>query len=140
MVENVRGTGGKIMLRYNGWQVPEGQEKDRIYKPEWEGDSAELIKKSGHGGGDFWVAKVFLDCIRENKQPAFDVYFSTRMSSVAILAHRSMLEFGVPYDIPDFRKKEDRDKYRDDYSSPFWYSDGRAPTIPCCSHPDYAPT
>ena len=140
MVENVRGTDGKIMLRYNPWQIPEGQVQDRIYKPEWECENAELIKKSGHGGGDYWVAKVFLECIRENKQPPFDVYFSTRMSSVAILSHRSMLEFGMPYDIPDFRKQEDRDKYRDDYSSPFDYSDGREPTIACCSHPDYAPT
>ena len=62
------------------------------------------------------------------------------MSSVAILGHRSMMDFGVPYDIPDFRKQEDRDRYRDDHASPFYYTDGREPTIPCCSRPDYRPT
>ena len=62
------------------------------------------------------------------------------MSSVAILGHRSLMEFGTPYDIPDFSKKEDRDKYRNDTLSPFYYSDGREPTYPCTSKPDFAPT
>lgn len=140
MIENVRGTEGKIMLRYNEWDKPEGKDEVNFYMPEWTGDDAELIKKAGHGGGDFCVAKEFLNCIRENRQPDFDVYFSTRMSSVAILGHRSMMEFGVPYDIPDFRKQSDRDMYRDDHDSPFYYTDGREPTIPCCSRPDYRPT
>lgn len=138
-VENVRGTDGKVMLHYNWWEKPEDKETVNFYKPEWEGEDAELIKKAGHGGGDFCVAKEFLNCISENKKHPFDVYFSTRMSSVAILGHRSLLEYGVPYDIPDFSKKEDRDKYRNDNESPFYYSDGRKPTIPCCSHPDFAP-
>ena len=102
------------MLHYNWWDKPEDKEAVNFYKPEWEGEDAELIKKAGHGGGDFCVAKEFLNCIRENRQPDFDVYFATRMSSVAILGHRSLMEFGTPYDIPDFSKKEDRDKYRND--------------------------
>ncbi len=139
-VENVRGTDGKVMLHYNWWQKPEDKESVNFYKPEWEGDDAELIKKAGHGGGDFCVAKEFLNSVRENKPHPFDIYFATRMSSVAILGHRSLLEYGVPYDIPDFKNKEDRDKYRDDNLSPFYYSDGREPTMPCGSHPDYKPT
>ena len=31
-------------------------------------------------------------------------------------------------------------KYENDFESPFWYSDGREPTIPCCSNPDYRPS
>ena len=139
-IENVRGSGGKVMLRYNDWHIPEGKQTVNYYKPEWEGEDAELIKKAGHGGGDFCVAKEVLNCIRENRQPDFDVYFATRMSSVAILGHRSLMEFGVPYDIPDFSKKEDRDKYRNDTLSPFYYSDGREPTCPCTSRTDYAPS
>ena len=139
-IENVRGSGGKIMLRYDEWNTPKDKEGINYYKPEWEGEDAELIKKAGHGGGDFCVAKEFLNCIRENRQPDFDVYFATRMSSVAILGHRSLMEFGTPYDIPDFSKKEDRDKYRNDTLSPFYYSDGREPTYPCTSKTDFAPT
>ena len=61
------------------------------------------------------------------------------MASVAILGHRSLLEMGVPYDIPDFRKEEDRAKWEKDTLSPFPGRDGSAPTIPCCSRPDYKP-
>ncbi|MBQ7897878.1 MAG: Gfo/Idh/MocA family oxidoreductase [Clostridia bacterium] len=140
MIENVRGTGGMISLNYNRWQIPEGKEEHNYYKPELIDKDAELIKKSGHGGGDFFVARTFLNCIRDNKAPDFDVYFATKLASVAILGHRSILNGGIPYDVPDFRKEEDRVKFENDNESPFWYSDGRAPTIPCCSVTDFAPT
>ena len=61
------------------------------------------------------------------------------MSSVAILGHRSSLEGGMPYDIPDFKIKEDRDKYREDRLSPFVNKYGDKPTIQCCSDPNYKP-
>jgi hypothetical protein len=62
------------------------------------------------------------------------------MASVAMLAHRSILEGGTPYDIPDFHLEENRKKYENDFLSPFWGADGSAPTLPCCSHPDYRPS
>jgi hypothetical protein len=62
------------------------------------------------------------------------------MSSVALLSHRSMLEGGVPYDIPDFHLEECRQQYENDRLTPFYGADGSEPTLPCCSHPDYAPT
>ena len=85
---------------------------------------------------------MFLDCIRENRQPEhpFDLYSAVTMSSVAILAWRSVLNGNRPYDIPDFRREEDRKQYENDYESPFYCSDGRVPTIPCCVNPDYKPT
>ena len=46
----------------------------------------------------------------------------------------------MPYDIPDFHLEEERVKYENDYLSPFYGKDGSEPTLPCCSHPDYAPT
>ena len=56
------------------------------------------------------------------------------------MAHRSLMEYGVPYDVPDFRNPEDCAKYENDTLSPFYYSDGREPTFPCCSDPDYKPS
>ena len=132
-IENVRGTGGKIMLSYNSWNVPEGREKINFYMPEWNDPQETLIEKSGHGGGDFIVIREFLDCIRENRRPEFDEYFATNLASVAILAHRSILAGGAPFDVPDFRKEEDRKKYENDYETPFYGSDGSEPTIPCSS-------
>ncbi len=136
-IENVRGTNGKIMLRYNSWDIPEGKEEINFYMPEWNDEDKELIEKAGHGGGDFFVIREFLNCIRNSEKPIFDEYFATTMASVGILSHRSLLERGVPYDIPDFHSEEDRKKYENDTLSPFYGSDGSEPRLPRCSHPDY---
>ncbi|MBR7149567.1 MAG: Gfo/Idh/MocA family oxidoreductase [Oscillospiraceae bacterium] len=140
MIENLRGNNNMINLLYNSWDTPEGSEVHSLYKPELNDADAEEIKKAGHGGGDFFVIRKFFECLRTNTRPVMDEHFATTLSSVAILGHRSVMEGGVPYDIPDFHKDEDRVKYENDNESPFWYSDGRAPTIPCCSKPDYRPS
>ncbi len=139
-IENLRGTDGKIMLRYNSWEKPENAEADSFYKPELCDSDKELIEKSGHGGGDFYVMRHFVAACKGEEKAPFDAYFATKMASVAILAHRSILNGGIPYDVPDFRCEEDRKKYENDFATPFYYTDGREPTIPCCSHPDYKPS
>ena len=140
-IENIRGMGDKIMLCYNEWNKPKGMEETNCYVPEWNDKDEELIKSSGHGGSDYLTARNFIDCIREKRQPEhpFDIYSAVTMSSVAILSHRSMLEGGIPYDIPDFRNEEERIKYENDYLSPFPKADGSR-DIPCCSVPDFKPT
>lgn len=138
-IENVRGTKGKVMLTYNSWDKPEDMELENFYMPEWHYDCKDLIEQSGHGGGDFLIMREFLNCVRENRRPVFDEYFATTAASVGILAHRSMMEKGVPYDIPDFHKEEDRKKYENDRLSPYYLSDGTEPTIGCCSKPDFVP-
>ena len=141
-IENVRGMGNKVMLRYNDWTKPEGAPTDSLYEPSWNDPDESLIKKSGHGGGDFLTAKMFLQCIREGRQPEhpFDLYSAVNMSSVAILSHRSVMEGGVPYDIPDFRTEEARRQYENDWASPFIDENNATPAIPCCTHPDFKPT
>ena len=142
-IENLRGMGAKIMLRYNDWTKPtEDTPETSLYMPEWNDPDEELIKQSGHGGGDYLTARMFLECIKENHQPEhpFDIYSAVSMSSVAILARRSVLNGNQPYDIPDFRNEEDKAQYRNDRETPYYSSKGDAPTIPCCSHPDFKPT
>lgn len=132
-IENVRGSGGKVMLRYNKWNIPEGAEENSFYMPDWNDADSALIEKAGHGGGDFLVIREFFRCIRENVRPVFDEYFSTAMASVAILSHRSLMAGGVPYDIPDFRLEAARTAYENDRETPFYGSDGSEPTVPCSS-------
>ena len=142
-IENVRGFGAKMMLRYNGWSKPADMEEVNFYDAEWHDDDEELIKQSGHGGSDFLTARMFLDCIRDGKQPEhpFDIHGAVAMSSVAILAHRSILEGGKPYEIPDYHDEAWRVKYENDRLTPVPGPNGEAPTLPSCSsHPDYAPT
>jgi len=141
-VENLRGMGNKVMLRYNDWEKPQGTKETELYDPEWNDKDEELIKKSGHGGGDYLTARIFINCIKEGKQPEhpYNIHAAVTMSSVAILAHRSMLGGGKPYDIPDFHLEECRKEYENDRLTPFYSADGKAPNIPCSSHTDYKPT
>ena len=139
-VENLRGMGGQIMLRYNKWSIPDGVEKrETLYMPSWNHPKEDLIEKEGHGGGDFLVIEEFLNCIREDRKPDFDVYFATKMSAVAILAHRSLLNNGGALNVPDFRKEEDRIQWENDTLTPYYGPNGEEPSLPCCSHPDYKP-
>lgn len=141
-IENLRGMGEKIMLRYSDWAIPEGREEVNLYDPNWNDKDEELIVKSGHGGGDYLVSRMFLDCIREGRQPEhpYDIHSAVAMASTAILAHRSVLNGGIPYDIPDFRLEECRVEYEKDRQTPFFGTDGSEPDIPCCSVTDYSPT
>ena len=141
-IENVRGMGNKVMLRYNEWSKPEGAPSESFYEPNWNDKDASLIESTGHGGSDYLTVRAFVNCIRENKEPEipYDIYSAVTMSSVAILAHRSVLDGGKSFEIPDFHNEECRCQYESDRLSPFPQKDGTPPTIPCCSHPDYAPT
>ena len=140
MIENLRGMGEKIMLRYNEWSKPEGVATTTCYDPDWNDKDSGLIEKAGHGGGDFLVIREFLNCIREGRKPDFDVYFATTMASVAIQAHRSALNGGMPYEIPDFHTEEARKKYENDYDTPFYSLDGKVPNMPYGTDPSYKPT
>lgn len=140
-IENLRGMGETVMLRYNEWDKPEGMQEINSYIPAWNDKDEELIEKSGHGGGDYLTARMFCDCIRERHQPEhpFDIHSAVAMSSVAILAHRSMLDGGRPYDIPDFHTEEARVQYENDRLTPF-PTDDESATLRVCSHTDFAPT
>ena len=141
-IENIRGMDDKVMLRYNPWNIPEGAEEKKLYLPEWNDSDLQQVNKSEHGEADFLTVRLFAECVLENKQPPhpFDIYSATVMSSVAILGHRSVLEGGKFYDVPDFRREQDRKTYEKDYLTPFWDAEGNPPTLPCCSNPDYKPT
>jgi len=51
-----------------------------------------------------------------------------------------MKQNGVPYDIPDFHKEEDRVKYENDRETPFYGTDGSLPTFESCSRDGFKPT
>lgn len=140
--ENFRNGSAQICVRYNPWSVPEGDIRSKEYQPSWDDPDEEILIKSGHGGADYLTARYFLECIEKNVQPEhpFDVYSATVMSSVAILAHRSVLNGGQSYAIPDFRSEEDRALYENDRETPFYTLDGGKPTIASCSNVDYRPT
>ena len=69
-------------------------------------NTRDLARKSGHGGGDFWTTFHFAEAIRTGKPPFLDVYRGVAMSSVGILAWKSALQDGQPFDVPDFRERD----------------------------------
>ena len=87
-------------------------------------------ESAGHGGIDYFVGYYFVKYLQGKHEPFLDVYRSARLSANGILAWYSVLSDGKEYPVPDFRKKEDRDKVRGDYRMPFAkrYADL---TLPC---------
>ena len=128
-VETGRSLGGDLFVYYGGWCIPEGKERTRRYTPVFD-ENAEDANNAGHSGGDYWVAYNFFKAIRTNTQPFFDVYKGCEMAAVGILAWRSVLNNSQIFDIPDFRNKEEREKYRDDDLNPFINSADEVQTLP----------
>ena len=109
------------------------------YEVTWpDAELGKLAEGKGHGGADFFVVYNFIKDIEAGREPYWDVYRSTTTASVAILAWRSILNGNACYDVPDFRKEEDRKKYEFDNITPYPDKDLK-PMIPCSSQP-YAPT
>ena len=121
-MEITRGAGyfgpGQIRIWHEEWDLEAGEAAERVYAPEWP-EHADLAGRAGHGGGDFWTNFHFANAIRSGQSPFLDVYRGVTMSSVGILAWKSALEDGPPFDMPDFRDEVSRRQYEDDDWSPW---------------------
>jgi predicted dehydrogenase len=83
------------------------------------GELTPLAEKMGHGGGDFFVLYYFARQILFGEPAPWDVYSAADVTIPGILAYRSSLESGKPFDVPDFRKKAQRNRWRrDDFAQP----------------------
>lgn len=91
---------------------------------------ADVIEQAGHGGIDLVMMIHFVKFMRGEEEAFFDVYRSVALSAAGILAWYSVLEGSREMTIPDFTKKEERDKVRGDYRSPFAQKESEM-TLPC---------
>ena len=121
-MEIARGPGyfgsGQIRVWHEEWDRPEGVPLERSYVPDWP-EHGDLARRAGHGGGDFWTNFEFANAIRSGKPPFLDVYRGVAMSSVGILAWKSALVEGAPFEVPDFRREKVRKAYENDHWSPW---------------------
>lgn len=140
-------TNGKMRLTFHEFTRPEKYpENVTEYDATWPDEElGKIAANAGHGGGDFLAIYYFIKALENGVEPFWDVYRSTTAASVAILAWRSVLNGSAPYDIPDFRKEEDRVKYENDDLSPYPPVEPEIPEsgeyvvdIPCSSKP-YTP-
>jgi len=109
---------GEVTVHHEPWLRKNGVPTDRTYRPDWP-EFADLANKAGHGGGDFWTNFYFANAIRSRHQPYLDVYKATAMAAVSILGWKSCLNNGTNITIPDFKKKQERERFRNDDWSPF---------------------
>jgi predicted dehydrogenase len=121
-METTRGPGyfgpGQVRVWHDEWDCPTGTPKERTYAPDWP-EHADLARRAGHGGGDFWTNFEFANAIRSGQQPFLNVYRGVAMSSVGILAWKSALQDGAPFALPDFGKESSRKAFANDHWSPF---------------------
>ncbi len=79
---------------------------------------AERAANSGHGGIDFYVLHDFIEAVKAGQPPPIDVYDAADMTLPGILGHRSAVNGGQPYSIPNFRNEAERKPHEDDQASP----------------------
>lgn len=86
------------------------------YRPKPVVDTKLAQLTSSHGGGDFYTMHYFLEKIlgRSSGEQCIDVYQALDMGLPGILAYRSICNGNVPVEVPDFRIKDVREKYRHD--------------------------
>lgn len=95
---------------YSGAYIDEQVE---AYKPTL--SHAETSKIFGHGGGDFYSMYFFVERILGNENAdIIDIYEALDMSLPGIFAYRSILQGGIPMQIPNLRNKQERDAWRND--------------------------
>ncbi len=116
---------GQLNITLNELEPDISLRRVSSYKPEWP-KGAEEAQKAGHGGGDYFMNKMFIEAIRSGSHPKhFNVYDGAAMSAVAILSWRSALSGGIPFNIPDFKNINERTTFKNDYSTPFPNDKGR---------------
>lgn len=69
----------------------------------------------GHGGSDFYSMYYFVEKILgHDNDEVIDIYEALDMFLPGMFAYRSVLNGGIPMEIPDLRNKAVRDAYRND--------------------------
>jgi predicted dehydrogenase len=93
-----------------------GSTPKHMVNADW-GELTPLARKTGHGGGDFFMLYYFARHILFGEPAFWDIYRSCDATLPGILAYRSAATNGNAQDVPDFRDKDVRDYYRYDHAS-----------------------
>lgn len=91
-----------------------GESTQTPVQPEWP-ELGEFADTTGHGGGDFWELYYFAREILTGEKGPWNIYDACDVTLAGIMAVRSTEAGGEAQEIPDFRLKEIREKYRNDH-------------------------
>ena len=119
LMETIRGGGerGALRVAHDTWELKEGEQAEKVYRPDFPTHHEEATK-TGHAGGDFFTCYHFAEAIRTGQPPFLDVYRGVTMSIAGIQAWRSAIDDSAPFEIPDFRDETVRRQHEDDDWSP----------------------
>ena len=86
------------------------------YKPAPVVDTEVSRSIATHGGGDFYTMHYFIQKIlgRPEGAESINIYEALDMFLPGLIAYKSVLNGGIPLPVPDFRNKEERERYRFD--------------------------
>ena len=103
----------KIYVNADNFSGEYGGEKLESYNPTH--GNEHKIEGFGHGGSDFYSMYHFVEKIKGNPDAdIIDVYEAMDMFLPGMFAYRSILDGGVPKEIPNLRDKAVRELWRND--------------------------
>lgn len=78
-------------------------EYEREFMPAIWRDPPEEAKRAGHGGGDYFQVREFVDSILHDAKPPIDVYDALDFTVPGLVSQESIRRGSVPLPVPDFR-------------------------------------
>lgn len=75
---------------------------EKEYLPSFWRDITPEQMKAGHGGMDYFEFRHFIDCIKEGREPAIDVYDAAAWMAITVLSEKSIALGGSSVAFPDF--------------------------------------
>jgi hypothetical protein len=69
----------------------------------WRNPPEEALR-AGHGGGDYFEVREFVDSIVNDTKPPIDVYEALDMTVPGLVSEVSINRGGMPLPVPDFRE------------------------------------
>ena len=112
----VQGSKARYNSRYNGIAVGEvhhwskmDEYRDKYEHPYWARDGKKA-QASGHGGGDFFVLRDFVEMVRQGREPWIDVYDAASWSSICQCSRESLDLGSRAVEVPDFTSGRWKDK------------------------------
>ncbi len=111
--DTVENSIGKVYLNIDEYDAEYNGGHKSDYYPEREFDEA--AKGYGHGNSDFYSMYNFVSKVQGFEgADTIDVYEALDMFLPGMFAYRSVLNGGIPMEIPNLRNKEEREKWRND--------------------------
>lgn len=103
----------KIYVNADDFSGEYGEDKLVSYNPTH--GNEDKVEGFGHGGSDFYTMYNFIEKLLGNPDAdTIDVYEAVDMFLPGMFAYRSILDGGVPKEIPNLRDKAVRDLWRND--------------------------